>query len=439
MRPIFHLTAPKGLINDPNGFTHYKNKYFVFFQWNPYGLDHSNKHWGLMTSHDFIHRTEASIALRPDKKYDKDGCYSGSARIIEDRLYLIYTGNVRNGQDRQSYQCLAYEQDNFFVKCGPILNNPAQGYTSHFRDPFYFKVNNRNFFMIGARDLQDKGKILIYEWDNIENPSLMGELISNINLDAYMIECPNIIFGNNDILIYSPQGIKRQEFKYQNIYHSIAAIGKLDLENLRFDADTFDELDYGFDFYAPQVLADKNLLIAWMGLPEQEEVDPSETHGWKHCLTMVRKLSVEDGKLKQRPFDSYKKLRKKEIKVKVNEKIYSKFGEIRLKFKLDKDPYIKVKLFASNNYYTILTYKDGILSLDRNKSMGLYGVRKLNLGNIDKLDLQIFMDQSTIEIFINDGSYVMSARTYNPDNAYFELIDVANAINEKYSFYEFEV
>ena len=82
MRPKYHLTAPFGLINDPNGFIKYKNEYYLFFQWNPDGLLHENKHWGLKKTKDFINFSDVEIALEPDAWFDKDGCYSEHQELL---------------------------------------------------------------------------------------------------------------------------------------------------------------------------------------------------------------------------------------------------------------------------------------------------------------------------------------------------------------------
>ncbi len=53
-RPIYHFTAQKGWINDPNGLFYYKGKYHLCCQHNPDDITWDNIHWGHATSDDLI-------------------------------------------------------------------------------------------------------------------------------------------------------------------------------------------------------------------------------------------------------------------------------------------------------------------------------------------------------------------------------------------------
>ncbi len=45
-RPAFHVSAPVGWINDPNGFSIYQNTAHLFFQFYPYDSVWGPMHWG---------------------------------------------------------------------------------------------------------------------------------------------------------------------------------------------------------------------------------------------------------------------------------------------------------------------------------------------------------------------------------------------------------
>ena len=47
-------------------------------------------HWGHARTKDFLQWEELPIALYPDREYDKGGCWSGTAIVKDDTLYLFY-------------------------------------------------------------------------------------------------------------------------------------------------------------------------------------------------------------------------------------------------------------------------------------------------------------------------------------------------------------
>ena len=89
-RQKYHLQGIVGLINDPNGFSQFKGKYHLFYQWNPLKTDHTAKYWAHSVSEDLLHWKRKNTALRPDTWYSKNGVYSGSGIVIDEKLYLLY-------------------------------------------------------------------------------------------------------------------------------------------------------------------------------------------------------------------------------------------------------------------------------------------------------------------------------------------------------------
>ena len=45
-RPLFHLSARCGWMNDPNGFSFYGGLYHLFYQYHPYDSHWGPMHWG---------------------------------------------------------------------------------------------------------------------------------------------------------------------------------------------------------------------------------------------------------------------------------------------------------------------------------------------------------------------------------------------------------
>ncbi len=318
-RPAWHLAPSVGLLNDPNGFIQHNGVYHLFYQWNPLGCDHRNKCWGHWQSIDLVHWEHQPLALAPGACYDSHGCYSGSAVVAEDKVTLIYTGNVKFPDgSRTAYQCLAQASDRGeYRKLGPVLPLP-EGYSGHVRDPKVWRHQDAWYMVLGARDLQDRGKVLLLRSSDLRDWQALGEIagsgLNDLGEFGYMWECPDLFsLDGGDVLICCPQGLAPQPERYLNRYQAGYLLGKLDYRQAAFSHGEFHELDAGFEFYAPQTtLAEdgRRLLFAWMGVPEQdEEAHPTRRYGWLHTMTCPLELSLRHGRLHQRPTRELQQLR----------------------------------------------------------------------------------------------------------------------------------
>lgn len=415
-----HIEMPFGLVNDPNGLSYFNGKYHIFYQWNPFGCEHKTKHWALVKTTDFVNFTKPEIILKPEDWFDKNGCYSGGAYVKDDILKLFYTGNVKNEKDeRESYQCIVdYNKDGSFEKRGPIIPKQPDGYTAHFRDPMIFVNEGIYYMVLGVQRENLTGAALIYKSDDIEKWELVGELETDMKEFGYMWECPNIIKVNDDkyAFLFSPQGLEAEEFKNQNIYQSGYVIGNLDFKVPQLkNHSEFKEIDMGFDFYAPQVFThnDKNIMIGWVGMPDKDSEYPSgENGGWMFPLTLPRVLEYKDNVLYQKPLKEVENLREKQIvsvkDLNINEyslDLDSRNIEIDLELLLEESTFIDFK-FIFRDEYINLTYnkENGVCIIDRNNmKLGGKGIRKFKL-NVDKtLKLHMFIDNSVMEIYYQEG------------------------------------
>ena len=415
-----HIEMPFGLVNDPNGLSYFNGKYHIFYQWNPFGCEHKTKHWALVKTTDFVNFTKPEIILKPEDWFDKNGCYSGGAYVKDDILKLFYTGNVKNEKDeRESYQCIVdYNKDGSFEKRGPIIPKQPDGYTAHFRDPMIFVNEGIYYMVLGVQRENLSGAALIYKSDDIEKWELVGELETDMKEFGYMWECPNIIKVNDDkyAFLFSPQGLEAEEFKNQNIYQSGYVIGNLEFKVPQLkNHSEFKEIDMGFDFYAPQVFThnDKNIMIGWVGMPDKDSEYPSgENGGWMFPLTLPRVLEYKDNVLYQKPLKEVENLREKQIvsvkDLDINEyslDLDSRNIEIDLELLLEECTFIDFK-FIFRDEYINLTYnkENGVCVIDRNNmKLGGKGIRKFKL-NVDKtLKLHMFIDNSVMEIYYQEG------------------------------------
>ena len=423
----YHLMPPVGFLNDPNGLIHYKGMYHVFYQWNPFATEHGAKFWGHYTSTDMIHWKEEPAALAPSEWYDKNGCYSGSAVESDGKLYLFYTGNVkREDGTRETYQCLAVSSDGIhFEKKGPVLHL-QKGYTAHFRDPKVWKKADRWYMVVGAQTLSEKGAAVLFSSKDLYHWKEMGVIagadVNGLGEFGYMWECPDLIhLSGKDILLVSPQGLEPKGHQYHNLYQSGYLIGELEYEPLHYQHGPFTELDRGFDFYAPQTFIDekgRTILYGWMGITDEtESYQPTIKHHWIHALTMPRELTYQNGKLYQKPLEEYKQLRNHAV----NMQVRTEGDKLQLDQVKGKAMELVLQEMEVEGERFVITFRDEAtllyetskneISLQRtNLKTGSIEIRTCQIEELSKL--HIFMDQSSLEIFINDGEEVFTLRYF---------------------------
>src|SRR5699024_5400973 len=91
-----------------------------------------------------------------------------------------------------------------------------------------------------------------------------------------------------DVLVVCPQGREAEGDRYQNLYQAGYFTGSFDAEKGSFEHGAFDELDRGFDFYAPQTMLDdsgRRIMIGWMGMTDdREQRHPTIASNWIHAL-----------------------------------------------------------------------------------------------------------------------------------------------------------
>jgi len=427
----FHIQPPTGLLNDPNGFVYHNGTYHLFYQWFPLGPVHGLKYWYHMTSKDLVHWFDEGAALIPNDDPDSHGAYSGSGFIKNDQVHIMYTGNKRDADwKRHTSQIVGHLRSDGRIDkhLPPAIPTVPNGYTEHFRDPKVFQHHGTWYCIIGAQRDDLTGCTVMYQSEDAESWTLMGELVTRYDQFGYMWECPDYFeLDGKGLLLFSPQGIAPAGDRYQNIFQSGYLMGQpLALPELAFQHEDFVELDFGFDFYAPQttLAADgRRILVGWMGLPDISY--PSDRYNWAHGLTLPRELTLENQQLRQKPVQELTSLRKetlyeKELKL-VREVLpaQAEIFELELsQLQLSSDQ-LEVKLRVSEQEETVLRYdqQTNRFTIDRGQSGAEvpaleYGTTRSTVLTEPLHTLRVFVDRSSIEVFLNDGEAVASARIF---------------------------
>lgn len=449
--PRYHIAPPFGWCNDPNGMCFYKGQYHFFYQHYPYEPRWGPMHWGHAVSDDLAYWKHLPIALVPDEPYEMGGgCFSGSAIEEDGKLWLMYTGHLQAtpeeadavGFSHVEFQCMAFSEDGIHFE--KPVNNPVieeenlktdEISRADIRDPKVWKHNDKFYVVLGSRtpDMRH-GQILLFEAKDLFHWKFKAiSTRSEGNLGG-MWECPNFAeIDGNDVLIFSPMDLEVGEGKFPHDKVAGVLIGKLNYKTGIFKHGDFQYLDKGFDFYAPQVMQTpdgRSVIIGWMDMWNVEMHEVRD--GWAGQMSVPRELHIKDGKIISTPVKELEKLRKWEPitfkdlvldEATTLEGVKGEAYELVLTIDAAESKKFSIVLRGSELEQTVLRYEpSGKFTFDRtqagvpihwvNSDVLFQNVREIQLEPKDKLKLHIFVDRSSVEVFINDGEEVISARIY---------------------------
>ncbi|PMC39280.1 sucrose-6-phosphate hydrolase [Bacillus sp. UMB0899] len=443
----FHIMAPAHWINDPNGLIQWNGEYHVFYQHHPFSPKGGPIHWGHMKSKDLVCWEHLPIALAPGEDYDKSGCFSGSAVDHNGKLTLIYTGHVNTDSEKDEfieYQCIAESTDGIHFEKhpnNPVISEPPENGSPHFRDPKVWRHDGKWYMVLGNR-VDQLGNVILYESTNLVDWEYKGDIARSTGKMGYMFECPDFFeLDGKHILLFSPQGIEPEGDLYQNLYQNGYYVGEFSYDTKKFEYGDFIELDKGFDFYAGQSFLDdkgRRIVLGWMSMWESQM--PEQEHGWAGAMTIPREIKLnEHNKLVMTPIEELKKLRGEHQSL--NRMVISEIhrlatikgqcleivAEFSLKGCSAKRFGMNIRTSEDRQEKTTIYYDQDSqkVTVDRNHSgKGECGIRRclLDLKERETIIFHIFIDRSSVEVFINDGETVMTARIYpDPSSVFVEL------------------
>ena len=434
-KPLFHVTPPIGWMNDPNGFSFYQGKIHLFYQYHPYTRDWGPMHWGHSVSEDMISWEMMPVAMAPDQEYDRMGCFSGSAIEKDGKHVLVYTGvskqNMPDGttEERQN-QCIAYGDGIAYNKCehNPVITGdmlPDGCNRIDFRDPKVWKKGDTYYLVVGNKNKDEKGQVVLFSSDDLENWKFETVLAENTTGKiGTMWECPDFFeLDDSYFLICSPQNMKAEKYKFHNGHNSVYFSGKYNENTHEFQKEEAKLLDYGLDFYAPQTteLPDgRRVLIAWMKSWDANMIPDDQI--WQGMMTLPRELRYRNGILLQSPVAELKNYRKNECNIE-NQKISDRVQlegikgrilDLIVEIKAGEFDCFGIELAHNKEYTTTYTYnrKQGIMEVDRTycgvtKDVVCQRTWKLPEEG-ENLKLRFIMDRQSIELFINEGEQVVT-------------------------------
>ncbi len=447
MKNILHLKAPGSWINDPNGFIYYKGKYHLFYQYFPAAPVWGTMHWGHAVSEDLIHWEHLGIALFPTKYYDRNGVFSGSAIELDGKMQLYYTAvrykeenpeNIHSAADGVCFQSQAtisskdgLSFDNWEDKTQiiPPIEDTTIADPFDCRDPKVWKEKDTYYMCLASTHEKQAGVLLVLESPDGKNWSYFGR-VEDKRL-GHTLECPDLFaIDGQYMLICSPMGILKGTDCQEN--QSIVFPVRFDPKEREIALEpegTLSEephfLDYGMDLYAPQSNLDaegRRVIISWMRMPipvTASHNTASEGRPWNGMMALPRVAIFRDGVFCTPVHPNVRAYFEDAVRVGVTNRTEN--GELWYQFcQKGTDSqiltHIKEGQTLNLNGYEI-TLKKGHICTDRTKLLPKFvalnrTARSPYVGS--ECDLEIYLDQNLIEIFIDDGRFVISQVIY-PD------------------------
>ena len=302
----YHFKTAKGWVNDPNGLVYYKGYYHVFYQHAPdYEVPWKQPmHWGHARTKDFLSWEELPVALYPDAPYDDKGCWSGTAIVKDDVLYLFYASIYhRDGEEKDAQTVsVAYSKDgiNFEKYEGnPVIDHYPVGDGSHdFRDPAVCFIDGKYYCVMASGNREkDTANLLLYESENLLSWNYRGVMCEWEN--GIYAECPSLMSNGDGRYLLTASVCLHSHHYFSAMYGSFA--------DGKFNIEITGEVDKGPDQYAGQVFRDhkgRNILISWVP-------------GWKYagyrdrdvgCMSIPREMTEKNGRVYGYPVEELRHL-----------------------------------------------------------------------------------------------------------------------------------
>lgn len=440
-RPVYHHTPLYGWMNDPNGMFYKDGVWHLYYQWNPYGSKWQNMTWGHSSSKDLVHWEHYPAAIEPN---GLGAVFSGSS-VVDNENSAGFGKNavvsLYTSADASQVQSLAHSVDNgrtFEIYSG----NPILTLESEARDPnMFWDASNKRWVLSLAHALDHE--MLFFTSPDLKNWTLQSAFGKGIGAQGGVWECPDLFKLKVDgtdlekwVLVCNinpggPFGGSATQY----------FVGDFDGTTFTADTDANGDIptkwmDFGKDHYATVSWSDtpdnRRTLIGWMSNWQYGADVP--TLQFRSANTLPREAGLfkgADGQLylSSTPSPELTALRDKEI-LKVSNKGIGKnprefslpvsndgVCEITLDFDCRKAEGVDIRIANKDGEYVTLNYNPAnhTLSFDRRHS-GIVDFSQdfptvtvaPTFENSNKVSLRIFIDKSSMEVFGNNGKFVMT-------------------------------
>ncbi len=434
-RPQYHFSPQKNWTNDPNGLVYFEGEYHLFFQYNPFGDEWGHMSWGHAVSSDLLHWRELPVAIPEENgvmiytgstvvdEYNSSGfCANGKACLV-----AIYTGQA----DKIETQNVAYSNDRGRTWTKYQGNPVIDLHMSDFRDPkVFWSAQGKHWVMVVS--LPNEHKVRLYRSADLKKWNTLSEF-GPAGATGGQWECPELfslpVEGKpGDVRWVMKIGVSpgaRSGGSGEQYF-----VGRFDGTRFVNDNPASETLwtDYGKDCYCALTFnglprEHRPVMIGWMDNWQYAAKLP--TSPWRGQMTIPRELSLRrtaDGiRLFQQPVGELQSLSSSETA-----KATTHSFRFRAVLDVNKGEDSGWRILMGDGKYTSIGYSASkkILFVDRTRS-GLVDFSKDFPARIEaplvvagsKLDVQVLVDRSSIEVFADGGRVTSTNLVFPPADA----------------------
>jgi beta-fructofuranosidase len=319
-RPTSHFIAPHSWMNDPCGaiYVPETQEYIVCFQWSPGAAEGGNTAWGMAKSRDLVTWEDCSPALRNETSYDRLGVFSGSitSRIVDRRrvLFLFYTSiSALPLHVRDSSNITSSTRTNSVSQWSKLYMTipPKREATTGWRDPFVSKWKalsillhadrSTDYMTIASGERGHGPQLHLYQSSNLLDWKMVSTILSvpaesNISTTSKLkfgmnFECASFFtFGERHYIVVGVEEDHNRE--HHSSRYLLWMSGKLVMEDGKpaFKIKSHGTLDHGI-LYAAHIFKDSKGRIVQLGWANEDvKQHIISEQKWAGCLALPREL-----------------------------------------------------------------------------------------------------------------------------------------------------
>lgn len=441
-RPLYHHTPVYGWMNDPNGMFYKDGTWHLFFQYNPYGSTWGNMTWGHATSTNLIDWQSQGTPIVPDAW---GAIFSGSCVVDYDNtagfgagaVIAFYTSAKSTPWGDSQSQSIAYSLDNgqtfTTYEANPVLTSTERD----FRDPkVFWYAPGKHWVMILAvgQEMQ------IYTSSNLKVWQKASSFGAMQGSHGGVWECPDLIElkveGTNEkkwVLICNinpggPFGGSATQY----------FVGRFDGKTFINESPTLTKwMDWGKDNYATVTWSNapegRTVALGWMSNWQYQTVLPTQQYRGANTLPRDLSLYKRGGEyyLKSKPSKELEAIRSTKhalgsFKVSGQHEIATLLPENKGAYEIcmtikkgnaaqaafslynEKGEHVDMYYDAQRQQFVMNRSQSGLTSFSKD----FPAVTAAPVSQTDNIHLRIFIDRSSIEVFGEEGEFVMTNRIF---------------------------